>query len=56
MFLATSSISFALFTLLQVYDCLQRFKEKKLVPDTTHAQILACEVRRFSPEEPESPC
>uniref|UniRef100_A0A7N5P6T4 MAGUK p55 subfamily member 4 n=1 Tax=Ailuropoda melanoleuca TaxID=9646 RepID=A0A7N5P6T4_AILME len=29
--------------LLKVYDCLQEFKEKKLVPATTHAQALSCE-------------
>uniref|UniRef100_A0A8D2B378 MAGUK p55 subfamily member 4 n=1 Tax=Sciurus vulgaris TaxID=55149 RepID=A0A8D2B378_SCIVU len=29
--------------LLKVYDCLQEFKEKKLVPATPHAQKLSCE-------------
>uniref|UniRef100_A0A8C7EN44 MAGUK p55 scaffold protein 4 n=1 Tax=Neovison vison TaxID=452646 RepID=A0A8C7EN44_NEOVI len=29
--------------LLKVYDCLLEFKEKKLVPATTHAQTLSCE-------------
>uniref|UniRef100_A0A8C5VL39 MAGUK p55 subfamily member 4 n=1 Tax=Microcebus murinus TaxID=30608 RepID=A0A8C5VL39_MICMU len=29
--------------LLKVYDCLQEFKEKKLVPATPHAQVLSCE-------------
>uniref|UniRef100_A0A8C9K4Z8 MAGUK p55 subfamily member 4 n=1 Tax=Panthera tigris altaica TaxID=74533 RepID=A0A8C9K4Z8_PANTA len=29
--------------LLKVYDCLQEFKEKKLVPATTHAQTLSYE-------------
>uniref|UniRef100_A0A667HLR2 MAGUK p55 subfamily member 4 n=1 Tax=Lynx canadensis TaxID=61383 RepID=A0A667HLR2_LYNCA len=33
--------------LLKVYDCLQEFKEKKLVPATTHAQTLSYEVRWF---------
>ncbi|ELW62697.1 60S ribosomal protein L7 [Tupaia chinensis] len=32
--------------LLKVYDCLQEFKEKKLVPATTHAQALSHEARR----------
>ena len=32
---------------LQVYDSLQEFKEKKLVPATPHAQALSCEVRCF---------
>ncbi|EDL00120.1 membrane protein, palmitoylated 4 (MAGUK p55 subfamily member 4), isoform CRA_b, partial [Mus musculus] len=41
--------------LLKVYDCLQRFKEKKLVPDTTHAQILACEVLELLPKASGSP-
>ncbi|KAF5910574.1 hypothetical protein HPG69_004661, partial [Diceros bicornis minor] len=29
--------------LLKVYDCLQEFKEQKLVPATPHAQALSCE-------------
>uniref|UniRef100_A0A2I3HA90 MAGUK p55 subfamily member 4 n=1 Tax=Nomascus leucogenys TaxID=61853 RepID=A0A2I3HA90_NOMLE len=29
--------------LLKIYDCLQEFKEKKLVPATPHAQVLSCE-------------
>ncbi|OWK00073.1 hypothetical protein Celaphus_00016051, partial [Cervus elaphus hippelaphus] len=33
--------------LLKVYDSLQEFKEKKLVPATPHAQALSCEVRCF---------
>uniref|UniRef100_A0A8P0T0Q1 MAGUK p55 subfamily member 4 n=2 Tax=Canis lupus familiaris TaxID=9615 RepID=A0A8P0T0Q1_CANLF len=40
---------------LQVYDCLQEFKEKKLVPATTHAQTLSCEVVGILRETPKSP-
>ncbi|CAH6791673.1 Mpp4 [Phodopus roborovskii] len=35
--------------LLKVYDCLQKFKERKPVPVTTHAQILSCEVLELLP-------
>ncbi|CAK7306819.1 MAGUK p55 subfamily member 4 [Vulpes lagopus] len=38
-----------------VYDCLQEFKEKKLVPATTHAQTLSCEVVGILRETPKSP-
>uniref|UniRef100_A0A8I5ZZC2 MAGUK p55 scaffold protein 4 n=2 Tax=Rattus norvegicus TaxID=10116 RepID=A0A8I5ZZC2_RAT len=41
--------------LLKVYDCLQKFKEKKLVPATTHAQILSCEVLELLPKASSSP-
>uniref|UniRef100_A0A8P0T4F6 MAGUK p55 subfamily member 4 n=2 Tax=Canis lupus familiaris TaxID=9615 RepID=A0A8P0T4F6_CANLF len=41
--------------LLKVYDCLQEFKEKKLVPATTHAQTLSCEVVGILRETPKSP-
>nr|XP_055200959.1 MAGUK p55 subfamily member 4 [Nyctereutes procyonoides] len=41
--------------LLKVYDCLQEFKEKKLVPATTHAQTLSCEVVGILHETPKSP-
>uniref|UniRef100_A0A667H5F5 MAGUK p55 subfamily member 4 n=1 Tax=Lynx canadensis TaxID=61383 RepID=A0A667H5F5_LYNCA len=41
--------------LLQVYDCLQEFKEKKLVPATTHAQTLSYEVVGILRETPKSP-
>uniref|UniRef100_G1M474 MAGUK p55 subfamily member 4 n=1 Tax=Ailuropoda melanoleuca TaxID=9646 RepID=G1M474_AILME len=41
--------------LLKVYDCLQEFKEKKLVPATTHAQALSCEVVGILRETPKSP-
>ncbi|XP_034864234.1 MAGUK p55 subfamily member 4 [Mirounga leonina] len=40
---------------LQIYDCLQEFKEKKLVPATTHAQTLSCEVVGILCETPKSP-
>ncbi|XP_042116254.1 MAGUK p55 subfamily member 4 [Peromyscus maniculatus bairdii] len=41
--------------LLKVYDCLQKFKEKKLLPATTHAQILSCEVLELLPKASSSP-
>nr|XP_035954493.1 MAGUK p55 subfamily member 4 [Halichoerus grypus] len=41
--------------LLKIYDCLQEFKEKKLVPATTHAQTLSCEVVGILHETPKSP-
>uniref|UniRef100_A0A8C9A274 MAGUK p55 subfamily member 4 n=1 Tax=Prolemur simus TaxID=1328070 RepID=A0A8C9A274_PROSS len=41
--------------LLKVYDCLQEFKEKKLVPATPHAQVLSCEVVELLRETPTSP-
>ncbi|XP_032715959.1 MAGUK p55 subfamily member 4 [Lontra canadensis] len=41
--------------LLKVYDCLLEFKEKKLVPATTHAQTLSCEVVGILRETPKSP-
>ncbi|XP_045874151.1 MAGUK p55 subfamily member 4 [Meles meles] len=41
--------------LLKVYDCLLEFKEKKLVPATTHAQTLSCEVVGILCETPKSP-
>uniref|UniRef100_A0A8C9D7L1 MAGUK p55 subfamily member 4 n=1 Tax=Panthera leo TaxID=9689 RepID=A0A8C9D7L1_PANLE len=41
--------------LLKVYDCLQEFKEKKLVPATTHAQTLSYEVVGILRETPKSP-
>ncbi|CAI9165000.1 unnamed protein product [Rangifer tarandus platyrhynchus] len=41
--------------LLKVYDSLQEFKEKKLVPATTHAQALSCEVVKILHETPKSP-
>ncbi|XP_064441903.1 MAGUK p55 subfamily member 4 [Mirounga angustirostris] len=41
--------------LLKIYDCLQEFKEKKLVPATTHAQTLSCEVVGILCETPKSP-
>uniref|UniRef100_A0A8C2NGH4 Membrane palmitoylated protein 4 n=1 Tax=Capra hircus TaxID=9925 RepID=A0A8C2NGH4_CAPHI len=40
---------------LQVYDSLQEFKEKKLVPATPHAQALSCEVVKILRETPKSP-
>ncbi|KAB0379321.1 hypothetical protein FD755_007105 [Muntiacus reevesi] len=41
--------------LLKVYDSLQEFKEKKLVPATPHAQALSCEVVKILHETPKSP-
>uniref|UniRef100_A0AC11CE74 MAGUK p55 scaffold protein 4 n=1 Tax=Ovis aries TaxID=9940 RepID=A0AC11CE74_SHEEP len=41
--------------LLKVYDSLQEFKEKKLVPATPHAQALSCEVVKILRETPKSP-
>uniref|UniRef100_A0A8D2HYJ8 MAGUK p55 subfamily member 4 n=1 Tax=Urocitellus parryii TaxID=9999 RepID=A0A8D2HYJ8_UROPR len=41
--------------LLKVYDCLQEFKEKKLVPATPHAQKLSCEVIELLRDVPNSP-
>uniref|UniRef100_A0A8C9QHB7 MAGUK p55 subfamily member 4 n=1 Tax=Spermophilus dauricus TaxID=99837 RepID=A0A8C9QHB7_SPEDA len=41
--------------LLKVYDCLQEFKEKKLVPATPHAQRLSCEVIELLRDVPNSP-
>ncbi|XP_053453855.1 MAGUK p55 subfamily member 4 [Nycticebus coucang] len=41
--------------LLKVYDCLQEFKEKKLVPTTHHAQALSSEVVELLHETPTSP-
>uniref|UniRef100_A0A4W2CJD2 MAGUK p55 subfamily member 4 n=1 Tax=Bos indicus x Bos taurus TaxID=30522 RepID=A0A4W2CJD2_BOBOX len=41
--------------LLKVYDSLQEFKEKKLVPATPHAQALSCEVVKILCETPKSP-
>ncbi|XP_027797797.1 MAGUK p55 subfamily member 4 [Marmota flaviventris] len=41
--------------LLKVYDCLQEFKEKKLVPATPHAQKLSCEVMELLRDIPNSP-
>uniref|UniRef100_A0A8C5JWL9 Membrane protein, palmitoylated 4 (MAGUK p55 subfamily member 4) n=1 Tax=Jaculus jaculus TaxID=51337 RepID=A0A8C5JWL9_JACJA len=41
--------------LLKVYDCLQEFKEKKLVPATPHAQTLSHEVMELLCESPTSP-
>uniref|UniRef100_A0A8C5ZGS9 MAGUK p55 subfamily member 4 n=1 Tax=Marmota marmota marmota TaxID=9994 RepID=A0A8C5ZGS9_MARMA len=41
--------------LLKVYDCLQEFKEKKLVPATPHAQKLSCEVMELLRDVPNSP-
>nr|XP_020143857.1 MAGUK p55 subfamily member 4 isoform X3 [Microcebus murinus] len=41
--------------LLKVYDCLQEFKEKKLVPATPHAQVLSCEVMELLRETSNSP-
>uniref|UniRef100_A0A8D2B5G7 MAGUK p55 subfamily member 4 n=1 Tax=Sciurus vulgaris TaxID=55149 RepID=A0A8D2B5G7_SCIVU len=41
--------------LLKVYDCLQEFKEKKLVPATPHAQKLSCEVIELLRDIPNSP-
>ncbi|XP_052049355.1 MAGUK p55 subfamily member 4 [Apodemus sylvaticus] len=41
--------------LLKVYDCLQKFKEKKLVPATTHAQILSLEVLELLSKASSSP-
>uniref|UniRef100_M3XMF2 Membrane palmitoylated protein 4 n=1 Tax=Mustela putorius furo TaxID=9669 RepID=M3XMF2_MUSPF len=41
--------------LLKVYNCLLEFKEKKLVPATTHAQTLSCEVVGLLRETPKSP-
>uniref|UniRef100_A0A8C0NV03 Membrane palmitoylated protein 4 n=1 Tax=Canis lupus familiaris TaxID=9615 RepID=A0A8C0NV03_CANLF len=38
--------------LLKVYDCLQEFKEKKLVPATTHAQTVVG-ILRETPKSPE---
>ncbi|CAO2615872.1 MAGUK p55 subfamily member 4 [Lemmus lemmus] len=41
--------------LLKVYDCLQKFKERKLLPVTTHAQILSCEVLELLQKASSSP-
>uniref|UniRef100_F8WBH8 MAGUK p55 scaffold protein 4 n=2 Tax=Homo sapiens TaxID=9606 RepID=F8WBH8_HUMAN len=41
--------------LLKIYDCLQEFKEKKLVPATPHAQVLSYEVVELLRETPTSP-
>uniref|UniRef100_A0A8C6DZP6 MAGUK p55 subfamily member 4 n=1 Tax=Moschus moschiferus TaxID=68415 RepID=A0A8C6DZP6_MOSMO len=41
--------------LLKVYDSLQEFKEKKLVPATPHAQALSYEVVKILRETPKSP-
>ncbi|KAB0364588.1 hypothetical protein FD754_008744 [Muntiacus muntjak] len=41
--------------LLKVYDSLQEFKEKKLVPATPHAQALSCEVVKILHETLKSP-
>ncbi|XP_038171458.1 MAGUK p55 subfamily member 4 [Arvicola amphibius] len=41
--------------LLKVYDCLQKFKERKLLPVTTHAQILSCEVLELLRKASSSP-
>uniref|UniRef100_A0A8D2GLA6 MAGUK p55 subfamily member 4 n=1 Tax=Theropithecus gelada TaxID=9565 RepID=A0A8D2GLA6_THEGE len=41
--------------LLKIYDCLQEFKEKKLVPATPHAQTLSYEVVELLRETPTSP-
>uniref|UniRef100_A0A2K6LRR8 MAGUK p55 subfamily member 4 n=2 Tax=Rhinopithecus TaxID=542827 RepID=A0A2K6LRR8_RHIBE len=41
--------------LLKIYDCLQEFKEKKLVPATPHAQALSYEVVELLRETPTSP-
>uniref|UniRef100_A0A8I5N3C6 MAGUK p55 subfamily member 4 n=1 Tax=Papio anubis TaxID=9555 RepID=A0A8I5N3C6_PAPAN len=41
--------------LLKIYDCLQEFKEKKLVPATPHAQTLSYEVVELLHETPTSP-
>ncbi|XP_078184301.1 MAGUK p55 subfamily member 4 isoform X1 [Callithrix jacchus] len=40
--------------LLKIYDCLQEFKEKKLVPATPHAQALSYEVVELLRETPSS--
>ncbi|EHH21584.1 hypothetical protein EGK_04689 [Macaca mulatta] len=41
--------------LLKIYDCLQEFKEKKLLPATPHAQALSYEVVELLRETPTSP-
>ncbi|PNJ73584.1 MPP4 isoform 12 [Pongo abelii] len=41
--------------LLKIYDCLQEFKEKKLVPATLHAQVLSYEVVELLRETATSP-
>nr|XP_048284717.1 MAGUK p55 subfamily member 4 [Myodes glareolus] len=41
--------------LLKVYDCLQKFKERKLLPVTTHAQTLSCEVLELLRKASSSP-
>ncbi|XP_037377778.1 MAGUK p55 subfamily member 4 [Talpa occidentalis] len=41
--------------LLKVYDCLQEFKEKKLVPAILHTQALSHEVMELLHETPISP-
>uniref|UniRef100_A0A8C6B7Q6 MAGUK p55 subfamily member 4 n=1 Tax=Monodon monoceros TaxID=40151 RepID=A0A8C6B7Q6_MONMO len=41
--------------LLKVYDCLQEFKGKKLIPATPHAQALSYEVVKILHETPKSP-
>ncbi|XP_042522954.1 MAGUK p55 subfamily member 4 [Dipodomys merriami] len=41
--------------LLKIYDCLQEFKEKKLVPATPYAQKLSHEVVELLCEAPQSP-
>uniref|UniRef100_A0A2R9BDT9 MAGUK p55 scaffold protein 4 n=1 Tax=Pan paniscus TaxID=9597 RepID=A0A2R9BDT9_PANPA len=41
--------------LLKIYDCLQEFKEKKLVPATPQAQVLSYEVVELLRETPTSP-
>ncbi|KAM4836170.1 MAGUK p55 subfamily member 4 [Thomomys bottae] len=41
--------------LLKIYDCLQEFKEKKLVPATPHAQQLSHEVVELLYDTPHSP-
>eukprot|EP00070_Physeter_catodon_P001987 XP_007104047.2 MAGUK p55 subfamily member 4 [Physeter catodon] len=41
--------------LLKVYDCLQEFKGKKLIPATSHAQALSYEVVKILCETPKSP-
>ncbi|ELK04842.1 Alsin [Pteropus alecto] len=41
--------------LLKVYDCLQEFKERKLVPATPHAQTLSYEVVEILHASPSSP-
>nr|KAF6496492.1 membrane palmitoylated protein 4 [Rousettus aegyptiacus] len=41
--------------LLKVYDCLQEFKQRKLVPATPHAQMLSYEVVELLHASPSSP-